>query len=247
MIRKLLFLVSVISSVHVQSQCTPDLSCLATGATSGYCPQSELDTGTVGVPYSDVVSVRVPEDGSDFGQPLTTILHLDIVSVDSLAPGLTYSCNPSGCSFPGGTDGCIKVFGTPTTAWDHKMTVHAMAYVRIIFVNTSQPQTLSGFYSVVLNPSGVLSLENEHFEVSQNSPNPFNSSTEVIVSSDVPKKLQMKVFDLFGKLIMEKELDIQQGNNRVSIDAEQLSPGVYMYSLGNDKESAVRRMVVSSK
>jgi len=229
------------------AQCSPDLSCLAAGASSGICPSSGLDTGTVGMPYSTVVSLKIPEDGSDFGQPLATILHLDILSVDSLAPGLTYSCSASGCSFPGNSTGCILVYGTPTTAWDHKMTVHAKAYVRVVFVNTTQLQTLNGFYSVVVNPSGIATSEFTVFKLEQNVPNPFDETTTIRFSSADHAQLDFKVFDTMGALVYARRVEAEQGENSIRLEAGTFAPGIYMYSLGNEGQTAVKRMVVTGR
>lgn len=247
MIRTALLFLFIVLAFQGSAQCTPNLSCLASGANSGVCPSSGLDTGTVGMPYSEVVSLKIPADGSDFGQPLATILHVDILSVDSLAPGLTYSCSASGCSFPGNSTGCILVHGTPTSAWDHKMTVHAKAYVRILFVNTSQPQTLSGFYSVILNPSGIVSSPFTQFELEQNNPNPFDEATAIRFSSAEHTQLDFKVFDMMGALVYERKVEVQQGENLINLEAGSFAPGLYVYSLGNEQHTAFKRMVIMGK
>jgi hypothetical protein len=227
------------------AQCTPDLSCLAAGASNGVCPSSGLDTGTVGVFYSETVSVRIPEDGSDFGQPLTTIQHVDITSVDSLAPGLSYVCNPPSCHFPGNSEGCIVVSGNPTTAWDHKMTVHAMAYVKILFVNTSQAQTLGGFYSVILNPSGIETLEKERYEVGQNNPNPFNTETTISFTCIDNADVELKIFNMLGDLVFSRNLHSDKGLNTVELKADLFKPGIYIYSIGDNLNKSTRKMIVT--
>jgi hypothetical protein len=241
----LLLLLLFLASLCVHSQCTPDLSCLPAGANSGYCPNHELDTGTVGVAYSQIVSIKVPANGADFGQPLTTIQHIDIVSVDSLAPGLTYTCNPPNCKFPGNSNGCILVSGTPTVAWDHKMTVHAMAYVKIFFVNTTQPYTLTNFYSVVENPAGINELGLQQLGMAQNNPNPFGTETIISFNSPDGEELELKVFNMLGASVYKQKLQPQKGNNEIRFSAENLSPGSYIYSIGNDKYSAIKKMMIS--
>jgi hypothetical protein len=244
--RSLLFFVFfLILSFNSIGQCTPDLSCLAPGANSGYCPAEELDTGTVGSFYSEMVSIKVPEDGTDFGQPLTTIQHVKIVSVDSLAPGLSYTCNPPSCDFPGNSNGCILIQGTPTTVWDHKMTVHAMAYVRIIFVNTTQPQTITGFYSVVRNLTGVESSDIQKFDVSQNIPNPFSNETEISFNAPDNNELTFKVMNMLGAVVYEKRIKPQTGLNSIILLAEMFTPGSYIYSLGNDQHTLIRKMIIT--
>lgn len=241
----LLVLLFNLLSLNLIAQCTPDVSCLPAGSTSGICPSSELDTGTVTIPYSEVVSMKIPADGSDFGQPLTTILHVDIVSVDSLAPGLSYTCNPPGCVFPGNSTGCILVQGIPTTAWDHTMTVHAKAYVRILFINSTQPQTLTGFHSVVLHPAGIESIADLKFEVEQNSPNPFNEETTINFFSPDDGEAKFRVMDLLGNVIYFESLKPDRGLNAIRLSANLFSTGVYIFSIQSDAGTISRRMIVA--
>ncbi|MDF2436319.1 MAG: hypothetical protein K0Q95_695 [Bacteroidota bacterium] len=243
--RVIIFFLFACLSVSALAQCSPDLSCLDSGATSGVCPTSGLDTGIVGTFFSQVVSVKVPEDGTDFGQPLATIISLDIVGVDSLAPGLTYNCSPANCSFPGNSTGCIRIFGTPTVPWDHKIVVHAEAHVRIFFVNSTQAQTISSFYSVVREVVGIEAKEGQTISLEQNSPNPFNANTVIKYYSSVNSNDLFEVFDLIGNKVYEENLGTNQGENLLVLKADYFKPGVYFYSLTIDGTRSIRKMVVA--
>ncbi|HEX8517588.1 MAG TPA: T9SS type A sorting domain-containing protein [Bacteroidia bacterium] len=246
MLKKHLLFAVLTSLVNLlTAQCSPDVSCLPPGAGSGICPNHELDTGTVGEYYSQTVSIKVPANGADFGQPLTTIQHVDITGVDSLAPGLGYTCNPPNCKFPGNSTGCIVVSGIPTTAWDHKMTVHAMAYVSIFFVNTSQPQNFTNFYSVIENVAGIGDAGNNRFDLSQNSPNPFQGETEIRFSSPDHSVVDITVFDPVGTRVYKTQVSAVRGLNTVRFKAENFSPGVYFYSVSGPHGTLTRKMIVS--
>ena len=184
MIKKLLFSVVLTTSfcvAHSFAQCTPDVSCVPPGQTYGICPDSTtgLPYGTVGVLYNSDVSMMVPPDGTDFGQPGVTIVSIDITSVDSLAPGLSYVCNPGSCSFPGNSNGCIHITGTPSVVWNHQILVNAMAHGTIGGFPLSLPQTNSQYRSVVLPAAGIETLDLTKFDVDQNSPNPFSDRSEI--------------------------------------------------------------------
>jgi hypothetical protein len=241
--RKLILLCLIISKISLFAQCTPDLSCLDPAATSGVCPTSGLDTGTVGIPFYEDVSIKVPPDGSDFGQPFTTILSVDIISVDSLAPGLTYNCSPSDCSFPGNSTGCIHVYGTPTVAWDHKIIVNAMANVRIFFVNSSQPQTVTGFRSVVLEVVGIESVTGEAELKTNNNPNPFSEFTNINYYSSVSCNALFEVFDLTGSRVHERILRLDQGANSFQFNSDLLESGLYFYSISGPEGSFKKKML----
>jgi hypothetical protein len=238
-------LFTMLSGGSVFAQCTADLSCLDPGANSGVCPSSGLDTGIVGIPFSEVVSVKVPADGTDFGQPFTTIVSLDVVGVDSLAPGLTYSCVPADCSFPGSSTGCILIHGTPTVPWDHKILVHAEAHVKILFVNSTQPQSINSFYSVVKGVVGIETLQAARTSVEQNMPNPFSVNTSIKYYCSANSEALFEVFDLLGSKLYEERLKAQIVENSLQLSAEKFKPGVYFYSFTIEGIKYIRKMVVS--
>jgi len=82
----------------------------------------------------------------------------------------------------------------------------------------------------------------------QNIPNPFDEQTEIkffIPSSTV--KASIKVYDMTGKELMKFEIRDRE-NGSLIINARQLQPGMYMYSLIVDgKEIATHRMIITGK
>ncbi len=95
----ILFFVSTLISGTAFAQCTPDLSITI----PGIYPDSAtgLPAGIVNQPYSEVIQARVLTDTVYNGFP-AIISNITITGVTGLPPGLTYSCNPSTCVFPGG-------------------------------------------------------------------------------------------------------------------------------------------------
>lgn len=252
MIKKLLFTFAVGTSLAFTSLaqiCIPNVSCIPAGTTYGICPDSAtgLAIGTVGVPYTQVMSMMVPPDGSDFGQPLATIVSIDITSVDSLAPGLSYSCAPSGCSFPGNSSGCILITGTPTSVWNHQVTVNAMAYATVFGFPASLPQTNQQYRSIVVAPTGVETLDLNKFDVDQNSPNPFSESSEIRFSTVNNGTVDFKVFNMLGAVIFDSNYKTTKGVNTIKIEANSFAPGVYIYSITNGDKTITKRMIVSGK
>lgn len=251
MIKKLLSGILFIFSATAFAQiCTPDVSCVPGGTNYGICPDSTtgMGAGTVGVPYSQIMSMKVPPDGTDFGQPSATIVSIDIVSVDSLAPGLTYSCAPSGCSFPGNSNGCILITGTPTTVWNHQVTVNAMAYATVLgFPVPPQAQTNKQYRSIVVAAAGIESLDLTKFDVDQNSPNPFVENTEIRFSSLNNSNVEFKVFNMLGAIIYNNTFKADKGINTIKVGANSFVPGVYIYSITNGDKTITKRMIVAGK
>jgi len=125
------------------AQCTPDLGC-----TTDLCPAegAGLPDGTVGVAYSEVITTVIPADTS--GISIDSIV---LVSVDSLPPGLTYTCTPSSCGWPGNSIGCFTISGTPTDSGSYNIVLNFMVY--LVFPFGTTPYSVN-YNSITIN-SGV--------------------------------------------------------------------------------------------
>ncbi|MBL7882609.1 MAG: T9SS type A sorting domain-containing protein [Bacteroidia bacterium] len=249
MIKKLLLSVSAILTFAFNTSaqiCTPNVSCVPASQTYGACPDSTtgLAIGTVGVPYTQTVSIKVPADGSDFGFPIP-ISDITIVGVDSLAPGLIYQCAPSNCVFPGGTNGCILISGTPTQVWHKKIIVRAEAHNTTFGLTI--PETNEQYFSTVIPATGINDLNMSKFDVHQNSPNPFSERTEIYFSSLDNSQIEFKVYNLVGALVYNNKFNGEKGVNTIRLEANSFAPGVYIYSVKNGNQTITKRMVVTSK
>ncbi len=252
MIKKLLFTFAVGTSLAFTSLaqiCIPNVSCIPAGTNYGICPDSAtgLATGTVGVPYTQVMSMMVPPDGTDFGQPLATIVSIDIDSVAGLAPGLSYACAPAGCSFPGNSNGCIYIAGTPSVVWNQQITVYATGYATVFGFPASLPQTNQQYRSIVVAATGIETLDLNKFDVAQNSPNPFSESSEIRFSTVNNGTVDFKVFNMLGAVIFDSNYKTTKGVNTIKIDSNSFAPGVYIYSITNGDKTITKRMIVAGK
>ena len=203
--------------------------------------------GTVGVPYSQVMSMMVPPDGTDFMYPSATIVSIDIVSVDSLAPGLTYVCTPAGCSFPGNTNGCISITGTPTMVWNHRVTVNVLAHATIGGIPFSLPKANTQYRSIIDAAAGIETLDLSKFDVDQNSPNPFSENTEIRFSSVTTSNIDFKVYNVLGGVVYDSQFKSEKGVNTIKVAANYFAPGVYIYSITNGEKTVTKRMIVANK
>lgn len=229
------------------AQCTPDVSCVPAGKTYGICPDSTtgLKHGVVGVPYSETVSLMIPATGADFGQPSATVKDVQITSVDSLAPGLTYTCVPSNCTFPGNTTGCVLISGTPTQVWDKRIVVKAMAHAIFSSIPVSYPQEFKQYRSVVTVPTGIETLNSNKFDVGQNVPNPFTGKSEIHFSVMNNETVDFKVYNMLGAVVYSTSFKAEKGSNTITLEANSFAPGVYIYSVGNVMQTITKRMIVS--
>ncbi|MEO8664321.1 MAG: T9SS type A sorting domain-containing protein [Ignavibacteria bacterium] len=74
------------------------------------------------------------------------------------------------------------------------------------------------------------------FSLSQNYPNPFNPSTSINYSLVKPGFVQLKIYDIRGKVVKSFINDFMNaGNYTLDIDDVSLNSGTYIYSLLYDQ------------
>jgi hypothetical protein len=81
--------------------------------------------------------------------------------------------------------------------------------------------------------------------VSQNFPNPFSSISFVTVNLSQKSNLVMEIYDITGQLVQSNDYGILgTGGHKIEIDAAELSPGVYFYSVHANNLKITRKMIV---
>jgi len=87
--------------------------------------------------------------------------------------------------------------------------------------------------------------ENNASVLFQNVPNPFNQST--IINYEISEQIsdaQILVFDMSGKLL--RTYTITAAESSIQIDANELVPGMYLYSLVvNNREIDTKKMIIT--
>ncbi len=111
----LICLLSVVTFI-AYSQCTPDPSFTS----PGIYPDSatNFSAACVGIDYSQTITNIVPLDTVIvvFGMGITTSIDSIVIdNVTGLPPGMSIACNPSGCSYIGGSTGCAIITGICNT------------------------------------------------------------------------------------------------------------------------------------
>ncbi len=115
--------------------------------------------------------------------------------------------------------------------------------VQDITPSTNVDLTFAGFENynipglkreVLALPTEISNEENENitFILEQNYPNPFNPSTQIKFSIADRGNVIIKVYDILGKevvTLLNKDLDL--GNYQVTFKGDNLSAGIYFYSL----------------
>ena len=78
----------------------------------------------------------------------------------------------------------------------------------------------------------ILNLDNSNFELLQNKPNPFTKNTIIAFFNSATSVVDMKMFDLQGKLIYDREIISQEGLNEIQLSASDFNgAGIYYLQL----------------
>ncbi len=85
----------------------------------------------------------------------------------------------------------------------------------------------------------------ELFVVSQNQPNPFSGSSEVLIYNSAASVLTLTITDMFGKVVRTEDLGKNiAGNHVITLDANGLTSGMYFYTIASKDHQVTRKMQV---
>jgi len=103
-------------------------------------------------------------------------------------------------------------------------------------------------YGVVLTPTSVENNDNNiptEYLLKQNYPNPFNPSTRITYSLPVSGFVTLKVYNLIGEEITTLvNSEMTAGNHSVNFVANNLSSGIYIYTLSTNGITQSQKMVL---
>ncbi len=81
--------------------------------------------------------------------------------------------------------------------------------------------------------------------VSQNYPNPFNQTSDVKVILKENTGLSLEVITLSGQKVYETDIsDAKPGLNTLTIEANNLTPGIYFYNVKAGDSSVTKKMII---
>jgi hypothetical protein len=95
----------------------------------------------------------------------------------------------------------------------------------------------------IIKQSGIAP---EKFSLSQNYPNPFNPVTNINFDVSENGFVSLKVYDVSGKQVADLvNENLQTGSYKVDWSANDLSSGVYFYTLKTQKYSETKKMILT--
>ncbi|NOQ27943.1 MAG: T9SS type A sorting domain-containing protein [Bacteroidales bacterium] len=74
-------------------------------------------------------------------------------------------------------------------------------------------------------------------------PNPCISELNFIIEEDNASNAIISMFDLAGKEVMNKQVEINQGFNQIQVNVEKLESGIYFYRVSTDEGSSTGKII----
>ncbi|MFH2094452.1 MAG: T9SS type A sorting domain-containing protein, partial [Bacteroidota bacterium] len=229
----------------LNAQCTPDPACVdvvdATHNPGEICPLN-LPEGTVGTPYSQVVTIIPPYEASVAGNTVT-INKIQLTSVTNLPPGITYQASAT-TMFPYNSY-CVLLSGTPTTAGTYPLSIKVIPFMDVMGSPVQLPeQTDDTSLVMTINQSANIGIiDYQTFKILVNSPNPFSSTTTIGYVSGKRAVVTLTVFDIIGKELYRETSQGNIGNNFFKFTGAELTRGVYIYSITNGTSTFTKQLV----
>ncbi len=78
--------------------------------------------------------------------------------------------------------------------------------------------------------------ENEAFYKIDLCPNPASTSISTIINTDIGQKAHLLVFDLLGRISINKEVNLEKGTNRLEANISNLKSGLYLILIKTSNE-----------
>ena len=244
--QKTLLLLAVVLTANLSfsQYCVPD----AQYTDPGIYPDSATGfvDGYVGQYYEQVVTAIIPTDTvvDVLGVPTTVpITSIDIDTILNLPPNFTYLCEPTSCSFAGGTAACVKIFSAinPSNAeiGNYLLDIQISAIAGVL----SQSGSIDYYDIDIIDPNGINEIKNK-ISLEQNQPNPFNGNTLIKYNSVLNTTVLFVVTDLLGKQVFSSNYNAVSGKNFIEFNGSNLEKGIYLYSITEGNNKITKKMVV---
>lgn len=269
-------LTSSIFSIAQVPTCTLDPIFISSNRV-GVWPDSVTNfiSGTVGQPYEQNLTVKVPKDTTSSGLRFCfnrfEITTPNGVTNYNMPPGLTIGASNTSLNgasvngapslkLPGNANNCASIYGIPTTAGSYTLSIKVTPFLTASPLSQcpnnpdinggngslTSPQTLN-YYIINIAPSvGIGEYEKDGVGLFQNNPNPFSGKTTIKYYVQSEDKAMLTVYNALGAIVYTHESKTQVGENKFEINAENWTNGVYFYSVKFKNSVSTKRFIVNN-
>ena len=251
--KKLLFITfSLFYFTFSYCQCIPDS--IYADSLWGIWPSTtqNFSSGNSGIYYQQVVNFKIPTDAGDLDSSFSWIPldSISLFSVDGIPPGITFSCNTSNCTWPGGAQGCATISGTPTTNGTYPINLKILGCVTISFGLSSIPVCDTAEFSdyiIQIGPVGINNFEqltSSSLKLKDAIPNPSDQISNIDYNTLRSENISFEITNLLGATILHENYISTVGLNKISVNTSIFPNGVYLYSISNGLVRSTKRLIV---
>ncbi|MCI0472997.1 MAG: T9SS type A sorting domain-containing protein, partial [Ignavibacteria bacterium] len=99
--------------------------------------------------------------------------------------------------------------------------------------------------AVPININKISDKIPDKFALGQNYPNPFNNQTKFTISIPERKTVEIKIYDISGKLVkVLLNSELQSGVYDITVNTDGLTSGIYYYNLFTGNFSETKKFVL---
>ncbi len=242
-------LFAVAISAMTYAQCVPDPQ--YTNAGMWPDPATEgIDTGTVGTPYVQVLTIVVPAD-TTIG-PVTGTVNTSTVTGVVFSPtgsGLS-TASPTSFVYAGGSTGCMEIIGTPAAAATYTVTISYTVNATIPPAGPMDFPAPDIIYNLVIEAGtpGAIS-EATLLDISELDilPNPSSEVAQVSFTSKSNQNVHFAMYNLIGEKLLDRVIESSAGQNEIDLDVSQFKSGIYFVSLSSDGSTVTKKLIVAGR
>lgn len=245
-----IFFIFTIFNLNAQVYCLPDS--LYRDSTVGVYPRPvtpENPNGgitkpaCINKPYEFVLTIKIPDTVSFQG----IVVNLNSAKIETtgaiqnLPVGITYACNPPDCVFPKLSLGCIKLYGTATSAnlpgkYKPVITLNLSTAFGTFPISYPGAQFPGEYILTLLDESCQVGLSNPSEEKQSWFPNPSNGNFH----TTNPNVQNIKLYNSFGQMVYSNF-----GSTRIDIE-NQLNSGLYFIHWFEGEKSYTQKMWIKN-
>tara|TARA_B100001964_G_scaffold150860_1_gene166031 strand:- start:210 stop:1019 length:810 start_codon:yes stop_codon:yes gene_type:complete len=146
-------------------------------------------------------------------------------------------------------DGYVSGDHIELRLWSMDMGVELKVSAELSDMQYGNVMELSTGSATVLNEGAIVTS----LELSQNYPNPFNPSTTISYNVETSGMVSLKIYDIMGRLVKTLINDYKSSGNQLGYNVvwdgkdnkgQQVSTGVYIYSLQTPGGNMTKKMVL---
>ncbi|MGB3130091.1 MAG: T9SS type A sorting domain-containing protein [Saprospiraceae bacterium] len=245
-----IFFIFTIFNLNAQVYCLPDS--LYRDSTVGVYPRPvtpENPNGgitkpaCINKPYEFVLTIKIPDTVSFQG----IVVNLNSAKIETtgaiqnLPVGITYACNPPDCVFPKLSLGCIKLYGTATSAnlpgkYKPVITLNLSTAFGTFPISYPGAQFPGEYILTLLDESCQVGLSNPSEEKQSWFPNPSNGNFH----TTNPNVQNIKLYNSFGQMVYSNF-----GSTRIDVE-NQLNSGLYFIHWFEGEKSYTQKMWIKN-